>query len=70
MTPNLHACELQGTSGNPYYTLVGPSSNHPGGVNVAFMDGSVHFIKNSVSQQTWWALATMAGGEVISADSY
>jgi prepilin-type N-terminal cleavage/methylation domain-containing protein/prepilin-type processing-associated H-X9-DG protein len=70
MTPNLNACELQGTAGNPYYTLVGASSNHSGGVNVAFMDGSVHFVKNSVSQQTWWALATMAGSEVISADSY
>jgi hypothetical protein len=39
-------------------------------VNVAFMDGSVHFIKNSVSQQIWWAIATMAGGEVVSASSY
>ena len=34
------------------------------------MDGSVRAIKNSVSQTVWWALGTMAGGEVISADSY
>ena len=47
-----------------------PSSNHPGGVNVAFMDGSVHFIKNSVSLQTWWALGTRGQGEIISADTY
>ncbi len=70
MTPNLNACELQGTAGNPNYTLVGASSNHPGGVNVSFVDGSVHFLKTSVSPQTWWGISTMAGGEVISADSY
>jgi prepilin-type N-terminal cleavage/methylation domain-containing protein/prepilin-type processing-associated H-X9-DG protein len=46
------------------------SSNHPGGVNVLFCDGSVKFMKNTVSYQTWWALGTRANGEVISADSY
>lgn len=29
---------------SPYY----PSSFHPGGINVAFCDGSVHFLKNSI----------------------
>jgi prepilin-type N-terminal cleavage/methylation domain-containing protein/prepilin-type processing-associated H-X9-DG protein len=47
-----------------------PSSNHPGGVNMAMGDGHVQFIKNSVSLQAWWALGTRAGGEVISSDSY
>ena len=48
-----------------------PSSWHNGqGVNVLFCDGSVHFIKNTVNLDTWWGLGTMAGGEVISADSY
>ena len=47
-----------------------PTSNHPGGVNVGFSDGSVKFIKDSVSMPTWWALGTRAGGEVISSDSY
>ncbi|QDV39016.1 DUF1559 domain-containing protein [Tautonia plasticadhaerens] len=47
-----------------------PNSNHPGGVNVAFSDGSVHFIKDSVAPQPWWALGTRAGGEVVSADQY
>ncbi len=45
-------------------------SCHPGGVNALFADGSVHFIKNAISQSTWWALGTRAGGEVISSDSY
>jgi prepilin-type processing-associated H-X9-DG protein len=72
MTPNTKACYFGGskTAGHPTATMVGASSNHPGGVNVAFLDGSVKFIKDSVSQRTWWALATKAGGEVVSADSY
>jgi len=47
-----------------------PTSNHPGGVNIAFTDGSVRFVKDSVGLQTWWALGTRAGGEVVSSDSY
>jgi prepilin-type processing-associated H-X9-DG protein len=45
-------------------------SYHPGGANVAFADGSVKFIKNTVNITTWGALGTRAGGEVISADAY
>jgi prepilin-type N-terminal cleavage/methylation domain-containing protein/prepilin-type processing-associated H-X9-DG protein len=48
----------------------GASSAHPGGANVLFGDGSVKFIKSSISYQTWWALGTKDGGEVISSDSY
>jgi prepilin-type N-terminal cleavage/methylation domain-containing protein/prepilin-type processing-associated H-X9-DG protein len=46
------------------------NSNHPGGANFLFCDGSVHFIKSSISMKTYWALGTKAGGEVISSDSY
>jgi prepilin-type processing-associated H-X9-DG protein len=49
---------------------VTPSSNHPGGVNVLFGDGSCRFIKNSVDLQTWRNLGTRNGGEVISSDAY
>jgi prepilin-type processing-associated H-X9-DG protein len=49
---------------------VGASSFHPGGVNVGFLDGSVRFIKDGVNPQTWWAIATKAGGEVIDGGSY
>jgi prepilin-type N-terminal cleavage/methylation domain-containing protein/prepilin-type processing-associated H-X9-DG protein len=45
-------------------------SLHPGGVNVSMTDGSVRFIKDSISYQTWYALATRNGGEVLSSDSY
>jgi prepilin-type N-terminal cleavage/methylation domain-containing protein/prepilin-type processing-associated H-X9-DG protein len=47
-----------------------PMSNHPGGVNVSFSDGSVKFIKDSVGLPAWWALGTRNTGEVISADTY
>ncbi len=47
-----------------------PTSNHPGGVNVSFMDGSVHFIKNTVNLQTWWFMGTRGRGEIISSDTY
>jgi prepilin-type N-terminal cleavage/methylation domain-containing protein/prepilin-type processing-associated H-X9-DG protein len=52
------------------YGVATATSNHPGGVNIGFADGSVKFIKDSVNLQTWWALGTRNGGEVISADSY
>ncbi len=45
-------------------------SYHSGGVNTLMGDGSVKFIKNSISQKTWWALGTKGLGEVISADAY
>jgi prepilin-type N-terminal cleavage/methylation domain-containing protein/prepilin-type processing-associated H-X9-DG protein len=50
-------------------SYMNPTGNHPGGVNVAYMDGSVHFIKNTVSLPTWWALGTRGRGEIISADA-
>jgi prepilin-type processing-associated H-X9-DG protein len=56
--------------GGPTYAAVTSRSYHPGIVNVLFADGSVHAIKNTVAYATWRALGTVAGGEVISADSY
>ncbi len=49
--------------------LWGISSDHPGGANALFVDWSVHFLANSLSPQTLYALATRDGGEVI-ADSH
>jgi prepilin-type N-terminal cleavage/methylation domain-containing protein/prepilin-type processing-associated H-X9-DG protein len=45
-------------------------SFHPGGVNVLFCDGSVKFIKDSVSIPTWRAVSTKDGSEVVSSDAY
>ncbi len=46
------------------------SSNHPGGANVLFGDGSCRFVKSSISYQTWWSLGTKSNGEIVSSDSY
>jgi len=51
-------------------TFSNSQSNHPGGVNVLFVDGSVKFIKDSINPQTWMALGTKSNGEVITADAY
>ncbi len=70
-TPNKKACMFSGETTTAWdHTLIGASSNHPGGVNVGFLDGSVKFIKDSVNPTTWAAIATASGGEVVSADSY
>jgi prepilin-type N-terminal cleavage/methylation domain-containing protein/prepilin-type processing-associated H-X9-DG protein len=45
-------------------------SRHPGGVNTAFCDGSVKFIKNSINLNTWRGLSTTMGNEVISSDAH
>ncbi|GBD37376.1 hypothetical protein HRbin36_02507 [bacterium HR36] len=45
-------------------------SNHPGGVHCLFGDGSVHFLRNSLDLAVWRALATRAGGEVITPSSW
>jgi len=50
-------------------SAMNPTGNHRGGVNVSFMDGSVRFIKNTVSLPAWWAIGTRGNGEIVSADS-
>jgi len=72
-----HSCRLDpGGSGQcPYCAPEGSSfinaqSNHPGGANFGFADGSVRFIKDSVAMKIYESLGTRSGGEVISADSY
>jgi prepilin-type N-terminal cleavage/methylation domain-containing protein/prepilin-type processing-associated H-X9-DG protein len=52
------------------HAIVSARSQHPGGVNVLLGDGSVRFVKDSVSQETWRGLGTRAGGEVLSSDAY
>jgi prepilin-type N-terminal cleavage/methylation domain-containing protein/prepilin-type processing-associated H-X9-DG protein len=44
-------------------------SRHPGGVNALMGDGSVRFVKNTISMVTWQGISTTKGGEVVSSDS-
>jgi prepilin-type N-terminal cleavage/methylation domain-containing protein len=48
------------------YAAVTSRSYHTGCVNALLMDGSVRSVSNSISQATWRAMGTRAGGEVIS----
>jgi prepilin-type processing-associated H-X9-DG protein len=56
--------------GGPTYMSLAATSNHPGGVNAVFGDGSVRWVKNTVDPTVWRGLGTIAGGEVLSADQY
>jgi prepilin-type N-terminal cleavage/methylation domain-containing protein/prepilin-type processing-associated H-X9-DG protein len=45
-------------------------SFHPSGVNLLCCDGHVLFVKDAVNSVVWRAIATRAGGEVVSADAF
>ena len=76
ITPNspdytFASCRMDNASGGTDFAhLQVPSSNHPGGVNVGMTDGTVRFVKSTISQMTWMSLGSRNGGEVVSADSY
>jgi type II secretory pathway pseudopilin PulG len=72
-TPNGFSCTTTPQTGEDpgnVTTAITATSNHPGGVNVGFDDGSVKFIKDTISPQTWWALGSRNLGETLSSDSY
>ena len=64
MPPNTYSCRQGLQIGHV------ANSRHPGIVNVLFCDGSVRSIKSSISLNTWWALGTRSGGEIVSSDQY
>jgi prepilin-type N-terminal cleavage/methylation domain-containing protein/prepilin-type processing-associated H-X9-DG protein len=70
-TPNGLTCSWQGGEDpGQLLTAVTAASNHSGGVNVCFGDGSVKFIKDSIGVQIWWSLGSRNLGEIISSDAY
>jgi prepilin-type N-terminal cleavage/methylation domain-containing protein len=48
---------------------VAARSNHTGGVNAALGDGSVRFVRNSITLLNWQAASTINGGETIGLDN-
>jgi prepilin-type N-terminal cleavage/methylation domain-containing protein len=54
-----------GCDGTYEYFAFTARSYHTGGVNAMLMDGSVRFVNDSISQQTWRALGTRNGGEPV-----
>lgn len=75
-TPNRRSCyyadtvNAQPRGASAVASMIAAGSYHPGGVNVAFMDGSVRFVKSTISRAAWCGLGTVAGREVIGADQY
>ena len=43
-------------------------SKHSGGVNAAFADGSVRFIRDSIDLVNWQSMGSKNGGEVVTLD--
>ena len=70
MTPNKWSCDDANSAWVNDAGAGTASSRHPGGINVLMADGSVRFIKDTVSTATWWAIGTRSYGESISSDSY
>jgi prepilin-type N-terminal cleavage/methylation domain-containing protein/prepilin-type processing-associated H-X9-DG protein len=71
-TPNRTSCVYHDINqdGRGTITMLSASSNHPGGVNVLLMDGSVRFVKSSLNYLAWYALATPDRREALSSESY
>jgi prepilin-type N-terminal cleavage/methylation domain-containing protein/prepilin-type processing-associated H-X9-DG protein len=61
-----YASEMH-TPNNPLNRVEDFSSQHTGGANFVFADGSVHFIPDSIDPVVWHALGTRAGGESVPA---
>ena len=57
-------CVVNCTSDNEMFSF------HPGGANVLFVDGSVHFLKESINVNVVLGMVTRAGGEILGADQY
>jgi prepilin-type N-terminal cleavage/methylation domain-containing protein/prepilin-type processing-associated H-X9-DG protein len=70
--PNIMA-RPDGTAYDPYNDwpeLYSFRSRHPGGLHFVFVDGSVHFISESITLEIYRALATIDGQEVLSGTDY
>jgi prepilin-type N-terminal cleavage/methylation domain-containing protein len=66
LPPNSKTADVYGHG----FGWLGARGPHPGGVLTLTGDGSVRFVKDSVDLATWRALATRAGGEVVSSSAY
>jgi prepilin-type N-terminal cleavage/methylation domain-containing protein/prepilin-type processing-associated H-X9-DG protein len=66
----IYGCTVIGQAGAEKGQVFITKSKHSGGVNVGMCDGSVRFIKNTISVVTFRAISTTQGSESVSADSY
>jgi prepilin-type N-terminal cleavage/methylation domain-containing protein len=67
LTPGHKTC-VNGVTWNGVIMTAG--SRHDGGVGLLLGDGSVRFVKETVSPPIWRALGTIAGGETVPGDAF
>ena len=71
MFPNAAQQRMGFNCGGGMYNSGGQvRSNHPGGVHVGFGDGSVRFIKQTISNQIWFNILTSKNGDITNADQF
>jgi len=81
LAPNAPSCAPSGSSTQESRVLAPPTSFHPGGANVCMLDGSVHFVSETIdtgdltlglveagvsNYGVWGALGSRDGGESVS----
>jgi prepilin-type N-terminal cleavage/methylation domain-containing protein len=66
LDPNVRRADGTAYDPDDWHNTLGFSSLHPGGLQFACADGAVHFIRRDISRAVYRALATRAGGEVVS----
>src|SRR5262249_38145270 len=68
LSPTVDGYDPYGDNRNGNDWISGMRSRHSNGAYVVFADGSVRFVSVTIAPETYRALSTIAGGEVLKGD--